>query len=199
MLTRLAAIPIAAAVVALAVTAPASAGAAGARTAGHGRVGLSTLISHLRVRDRPSIRAKVTGRLGREGSMVRIDCWASGTRIAGNPVWYHVASPHRGYVTSYYLNSHLDPVTGMPRCSQFRRYYRTLVAGLRVRSRPALGSDIRVLLGGVGSKVTVDCYAVGHPVGGDRIWYHLVTPLPGYVTGLHLNTGFDPAAGVPHC
>jgi hypothetical protein len=206
MLTKLAMTGLPAAVIAVAAAAPA-AGSAGQGRAGaadaarHSRNELSTLVGSLRVRAQPSITAAVTGRLGQRGTVVTVDCWSNGTLIAGNPVWYHISRPRQGYVTSYYVDTHFDPMAGLPRCitSTFRRSYRTLVAGLRIRSGPTTRSGILEVLGPLGTRVTVNCFTDGRPVSGDPVWYHLVMPRSGYLTGRDLNTGSDPAPGVPHC
>jgi hypothetical protein len=202
MLMRLAAIPIAAAVFALAFAVPASAGlAAGRAAAPDARVTLHTLVAHLRVRARPSTRARVTGQIARKGARVTVNCWATGTRVRGNRVWYHLDKPRTGYVTAGYVDTHFDPAAGVPRCRRgpFRRSYRTLVTGLRVRTGPS--SRFRTVghLGGFGSKITVSCFAFGQSVRGDRVWYHIVAPRHGFVAGRFLNTGHDPAPGVPRC
>lgn len=202
MLTKLAAMGMSVAVIALALAAPASAGSLRPqRSVVHGRIDLSTLVGSLRIREAPSTRATVLGRLGQRGTTVTVNCWASGTPVVGNLIWYHIAEPRQGYVTSYYIDTHFDPIAGLSRCVShtFRRSYRTLVAGLRIRSRPTTHSDILVQLGRIGTRVTVDCYTDGTSVGGDSIWYHLVQPRSGYITGRDLNTGSDPAPGVPRC
>ena len=78
-------------------------------------------------------------------------------------------------------------------------HYRTVVTGLRVRRAPHTRAPVVHVLGAAGSPVSVNCFAVGSPVGGDRIWYHIVAPHAGFVAGFYLNTGRDPAAGVPAC
>jgi hypothetical protein len=77
--------------------------------------------------------------------------------------------------------------------------YQTLVKGLRVRNAPNTSAQAVGVLGVAGSHVAVDCYAVGNPVFGDAAWYHTVAPHAGYVAGFYLNTGRDPATGVPLC
>jgi Domain of unknown function (DUF1906) len=77
--------------------------------------------------------------------------------------------------------------------------YQTVVKGLRVHNAPSTSAATVGAIGATGSRVTVDCYAVGTAVFGDHAWYHLVAPLTGYVAGYYLNTGVDPAAGVPLC
>jgi hypothetical protein len=77
--------------------------------------------------------------------------------------------------------------------------YETIVRGLRVRSAPSTSAQIVGGLGAAGSRVSVDCYAVGTSVFGDHAWYHIVAPATGYVAGFYLNTGRDPAPGVPRC
>jgi len=77
--------------------------------------------------------------------------------------------------------------------------FQTVVAGLRVHNAPSASAATIGVLGVAGSRVAVNCYAVGAPVFGDHAWYHLVAPQAGYVAGYYLNTGRDPAAGVPLC
>jgi hypothetical protein len=80
--------------------------------------------------------------------------------------------------------------------------YRTLATGLRVRKHPSTSARTIHVLGAKGSKVTVSCWTRGTPVLGDAVWYLVVKPAKGkggYVAGFYLNTGRDPAAGVPFC
>lgn len=200
-LARLAAVPISAAMIMLALAGPASAGLATGRAAVPDARTLRTLVAHLRVRDAPSTRARVAGRIRRKGTRVTINCWAAGTRVRGNPVWYHIDKPRRGYVAAGYIDTHFDPAARVPRCGHapFRRSYRTLVAGLRIRTGPSAGFRIVGHLGSVGSKLTVSCFTFGESILGDRVWYHTVAPRRGFLAGRHLNTGRDPAPGVPRC
>jgi hypothetical protein len=77
--------------------------------------------------------------------------------------------------------------------------FRTLHTGLRVRKRPSTSAKIVAVLGAVGSKVTVNCFTRGSTVLGDNVWYHIVQPRDGFVAGLYLATGGDPAVGIRHC
>ena len=77
--------------------------------------------------------------------------------------------------------------------------YQTLVPGLRVRKAPSITAQILGVIGAVHSQVAVDCYTLGNSVHGDSAWYHIVAPFTGYVTGYYLNTGSDPAPGIPKC
>jgi hypothetical protein len=161
---------------------------------------LGTLVAGLHVRSQPSVRARMTSRLGRRGTRVTITCWADGSLVAGNPVWYHISGPRRGYVTSYYINTHTDPYPGLARCkTPFRHGYHSLVTGVRVRTGP--GARFRVVhkLGRAGSPVVVRCWTSGEAIWGDRAWYRLTSPRRGYTAGFHLDTGRDPARGVPRC
>jgi hypothetical protein len=164
-------------------------------------VTLRTLVANVRVRTGPDLSARVTGHIKRRGTMVRIACYSDGSLLAGNPVWYRLSSPVRGYVTSYYMNSHYDPVAGVARCPApgFSRAYRVLVAGVHIRFWPSATSTKLATLGRVGTMVTVNCYTFGQSIGGDRVWYHLTSPKRGFVSGSHLNTGRDPAHGIPAC
>jgi len=77
--------------------------------------------------------------------------------------------------------------------------YKTLVAGLRVRSAPRTTAARVAVLGAAGTRVAVNCWSLGNSVFGDSAWYHIVAPYTGYVAGFYLGTGRDPAAGIPRC
>jgi hypothetical protein len=79
------------------------------------------------------------------------------------------------------------------------RTYKTMVAGLSVRNAPHTSAAIAATLGAAGSHVAVNCYALGSSVSGDSVWYYLVAPHTGYAAGYYLNTGHDPAHGIPPC
>lgn len=181
------------------------AGSASAGTARHaaaaGTVTLRTLVANVIVRTGPALSARVTGHIMRRGTRVRIACYADGSLLAGNPVWYRLSSPVRGYVTSYYMDSHYDPVAGVARCPApgFSRAYHVLVAGVHIRFWPTASSTRLATLGRAGTTVTVNCYTFGQSIGGDRVWYHVISPKRGFIAGSHLNTGRDPAHGIPAC
>ena len=78
-------------------------------------------------------------------------------------------------------------------------YYKTLVTGLRVHDGASTSAATVDVLGPAGTRVAVDCFVSGGSVFGDHAWYHLVAPHTGYVAGYYLNTGVDPAPGVPLC
>lgn len=190
--------PVAAhALAAPAVAAPAVAADAVAARA----VTLRTLVRSVNVRSEPRLSARITGHLGRKGAKVVINCFATGSPVLGNPVWYHLEQPRSGYVTSYYLDSHYDPVAGLGRCGAagFRRTYRTLVAGLHIRSLATAFATRVTTVRRMGSAVTVTCWIYGQAINGNPVWYRTVAPRSGYVAGQHLNTGRDPAKGVPPC
>lgn len=162
---------------------------------------LTTRVRGLHVRTRPSNQSPMVAKLGKRGTRVTITCWAKGTSIVGNPVWYHLSGPRRGYVTSYYINTRTAPYPGLARCRRApaRHRYHSRTEGVRVRTGPS--SKFRVVgkLGRAGSTVTVTCWTSGEAIWGDHAWYHLSGPRRGYTAGYHLDTGRDPARGVPHC
>jgi hypothetical protein len=178
-------------------------------------VTLSTLVSGIAVHSRPTMSSGVTGMISRRGTRVTIDCYVTGSRIAGNPVWYHLSDPVAGFLTSYFADSHYDPVAGLRRCpkakprarkhrrghadTQFSRTYRTLVTGVHIRYWPTALAARLDTLGRVGSQVTVNCYVLGELIGKDDVWYHVTSPVTGFISGSHLNTGRDPAYGIPAC
>jgi hypothetical protein len=200
--TRLCAIAMLAATT---VTTLGQAGPAAAATEHHvsrtRAVTLTTLVRGVAVRSKPTSASKLAGRIKERGARVTVQCYAPGARFAGNPIWYLVSKPLRGYVTSYNINSHEDPASGVARCAdtKFSRTYHTLVRGVHIRSWPTSTSTRLRTLSRMGSKVTITCYVTGQKTGGDSIWYHTVRPLAGFVSGSLLNTGHDPAFKVPAC
>src|ERR1022692_1586624 len=153
-----------------------------------------TLATGLRVRARATTKSKQRGVLGKAGSKVTVNCYTIGQPIVRDSVWYHIVKPKTGFVAGFYLKTGGDPAAGVPRC-----YYRTKVTGLVVRKSATTKSAKVGVLGKAGSRVTVDCYAIGQRIHGDSVWYRITSPKTGYVAGFYLNTGRDPAAGVPRC
>jgi hypothetical protein len=198
---RLVAVPAAAAIVLLGATVTASAATASYHSP-DGGLALRTLVRHVHIRTGPSLSDPIEGHLGKAGSKIVVNCYARGSRVAGNPIWYHLVRPREGYITSYYVRTHTDPVQGLLACGAhpaFSRAYRTLVTGMRIRELPSRTARAVTKLGGVGSPVVVNCFTYGQRIRGDRVWYHTVAPVLAYIAGRHLNTGHDPAHGVPRC
>jgi hypothetical protein len=199
------------AVTVLGVAGPASAGPAAAglpaaaahsaRPAAARAVVLRTLVARVHVRSGPKVSFRVKATIRRRGTAVTVSCYVDGTRIAGNPIWYRLSRPVKGYVTSYYMDSHYDPVRGVSRCqtAPFSRTYRIIVNGVHIRFWPTAFAARLATLGRVGTMVTVNCYTYGENISGDRVWYHVTRPMSGFVAGSHLNTGRDPAPGIPAC
>jgi hypothetical protein len=201
-LTRLCAIAMLAATTVTTLGAAGPASAATAHYASRTRaVTLTTLVRGVAVRSKPTSASKLAGRIRQRGAKVTVQCYAQGARFGGNPIWYRVSKPLRGYVTAYNINSHQDPASGVARCADpaFSRTYHTLVRGVHIRSWPTSASTRLRTLGRMGSKVTITCYVTGQKTNGDSIWYHTVRPLAGFVSGSLLNTGHDPAFKVPAC
>ena len=157
-----------------------------------------TVVRHLRVRKAPHTAAPVVHVLGAAGTRVSVACFAVGSSVNGDRIWYHIVAPAAGFVAGVYLNTGRDPAAGVPAC-EVLHLYRTLVTGLRVRAKPSTSSAVVHVLGAAGSLVVVNCFKTGTPVFKDNVWYHLVAPHFGFVAGVHLNTGQDPAKGVRHC
>lgn len=174
---------------------------AGTRERGvtHAAVSLRTLVGHVRIRTAPRNHAHIVATIDKSGTAVAVSCYTMGTSVAGNRVWYLITAPAAGYITSYYTATHLDPAVGVSKCKSFSRPYHTVVKGLHIRLKPTTYSKILTVLGAVGTTVTVSCYTDGQNVTGDAVWYHTLTPTAGYVAGLNLDTGYDPAPGVPKC
>jgi hypothetical protein len=161
----------------------------------------STLAHGLHVRTRPTTAATVVAVLGPAGTEVVVNCYAFGSPVFRDNVWYHIVKPLSGYVSGFYLNTGRDPAAGIPACSghRHRHVFHTLAHGLHVRTAPTTTATTVVRLGPAGTKVVVNCFAVGKPVFGDEIWYHIVNPAIGFVSGFYLDTGHDPAAGIREC
>jgi len=162
---------------------------------------LQTLFSSVRVFTSASDHAAVKGKLAGLGTGVSLLCWTTGTYYKDTTIWYEISAPLSGYVSAFSLNAHYAPAVGMPHCllPAFREEFNTLEANLRIRKAPSTTASIAGYLGGIGSKVRIDCYIKGTPVFEDPIWYHAASPAIGYVAGRLLNTGGDPAPGVPRC
>ncbi len=116
-------------------------------------------------------------------------------------IHHHRVHQYAGNVTQTYggVTMNIDKDFMNVQLNVALRTYRTSVTGLRVRNAPRASVPIVSVLGAAGSRVWVNCYALGGSVSGDRVWYHVVAPDTGYVAGYYLNTGHDPAAGIPQC
>jgi hypothetical protein len=114
---------------------------------------------------------------------------------------HHRVHQYRGNVTQTYggVTINIDQDFMNVRLPGVQHAYQTVVAALRVHTAPRTSAPAVAVLGVAGSNVAVDCYAPGAAVSGDSIWYHIVAPYTGYVAGYYLNTGRDPAAGIPRC
>jgi hypothetical protein len=194
-------VPLAATMTAMMLASPAAAAPAArvalvrpAATVHHYR----TVVPGLRVRKAPHTRARVVHVLGAAGTRVSVACFAVGSPVSGDRIWYRIVAPAAGFVAGFYLNTGRDPAAGVPAC-QVLHVFRTLVTHLRVRQRPNTSAPVVHVLGAAGSPVVVNCFTTGTPVFKDNVWYHLVAPIHGFVAGVHLNTGQDPARGVRHC
>jgi hypothetical protein len=199
---RPAAIAVSAAVAAVVL----ASSAAAATPAGHhrhraGGHSLATLFSSVRVFNSASFRGAIRGKVTGHGTRVNVLCWTTGAFYKDTPIWYEISSPFSGYVSAFSMMAHYSPAVGVPHClsPRFREQFNALEANLRIRKSAAISATVLGRLGGVGSKIKIDCYVKGTPVFQDPVWYHAVAPMSGYVTGRLLNTGGDPAPGVPRC
>jgi hypothetical protein len=75
-----------------------------------------TLITGLHVRRTPSTAAPILAVLGPAGTKVSVDCWARGSSVFGDSVWYLITKPHAGFVAGFYLDTGRDPNAGIRRC-----------------------------------------------------------------------------------
>jgi hypothetical protein len=162
---------------------------------------LRTLFGNVTVFASASTQGAASGQLGRSGSGVGVACWTTGLDYNSDPIWYRISAPVDGYVAAFNLAAHFAPAESVPHCTSpiFAAVYNSLEVNLRIRKAPSTSAAIAGYLGKVGSKVTLDCYVTGSVILGDPIWYHAESPMTGYVTGRYLNTGGDPALGVPRC
>jgi|HubBroStandDraft_1064217.scaffolds.fasta_scaffold117200_2 hypothetical protein len=162
---------------------------------------MQTLFNLVRVFASPSTHAEVRSHLTGSGTGVIVACWTTGKDYKGTPVWYQITAPAAGYVPAFNIAAHFSPATGIPHCliPAFSADYYALEANLRIRTAPSITATISGYLVSIGSKVTINCYADGTPIFGDPVWYHAQSPEVGYVAGRFLNTGGDPALGVPRC
>jgi hypothetical protein len=119
----------------------------------------------------------------------------------GQWVSHHRLHQYAGNVTQTYggVAINIDQDFMNVRLEVALRSYQTGVAGLLVRNAPGASAAIVDALGAAGSRVAVNCYALGSSISGDSVWYHLVAPHIGYAAGFYLNTGGDPAHGIPRC
>jgi hypothetical protein len=162
---------------------------------------MRTLFAVVRVFTSATSRATLSGTVRGTGTAVSTLCWTTGAYYKDTPIWYEISAPAAGYVSAFSMNAHYAPAVGLPHCPSpvFREGFNALEARLRIRTGPSVGATIVGYLGPVGSRVKIDCYVKGQRVLQDPIWYHAVAPQAGYVSGRLLNTGGDPAPGVPRC
>ncbi|HEX9065972.1 MAG TPA: SH3 domain-containing protein [Streptosporangiaceae bacterium] len=162
---------------------------------------MKTLFASVRVFTSASGRGALSGTVRGTGTAVSVLCWTTGTYYKDTPIWYEISAPTAGYVSAFSMNAHYAPAVGVPHCLSpaFREQFNALETSLRIRSAPSTGAPITGYLGPVGSRVKIDCYVKGTTVYQDPIWYHTIAPQTGYVSGRLLNTGADPAPGVPRC
>ncbi|SDJ67216.1 hypothetical protein SAMN04487820_101189 [Actinopolyspora mzabensis] len=74
---------------------------------------------------------------------------------------------------------------------------------LNVRTGPAT-SYTALSRAPEGKSMAIDCWSFGESIKGDNIWYYITWVSSfdghsGFVTGYYLNTGPDPAPGIPQC
>jgi hypothetical protein len=162
---------------------------------------MQTLFDIVRVFATANNHSHVKGKLTGIGTGVSVACWTSGTDYKRLSIWYQVTAPVAGYIPAFNLAAHFSPAKGVPHClvPSFTGQYYSLEVNLRIRTSPSITADISGYLTNVGSEVVVSCYVKGSAIFGDPVWYHALKPAVGYVSGRLLNTGGDPAAGVPRC
>jgi hypothetical protein len=156
-----------------------------------------TTVKNLHVRKKPSTSATVVAVLKKAGTKVTVNCWSHGTKVLGDPVWYHITKPHVGFVAGFYLDTGADPAAGIPNCNN--RVFATIISNLHVRTKPHVKATVVAVLKKAGTLVRISCWTRGSSVFGDNVWYHITKPAVGFVAGFYVNTGPDPRPGIPHC
>jgi hypothetical protein len=183
---RLILVPVLATAAALVMVAPATAAphvpAAPAMAAAH-HASRHTLVPNLHVRRAPLFKSRIVGTLHRRGTRVSISCWAVGARVGRTRIWFYIRSPKRGFVTAAFISG------PWPRVRRCPRTMRTHTARLAVWSRPSEHSRVRFRLGRQGTRVRADCWVLGQPIRGNRVWFHITRPGHGWIAAQHLVTG----------
>jgi hypothetical protein len=162
---------------------------------------LQTLFRTVRVFTAATKHAGIKGKIGRRGTTVHVACWTTGMYYGNGPIWYEISAPLPGYVSAFDLTAHDAPASGIAHCHApaFTEQFNSLVPDLAVHVRASSHATISGYLVSMGTSATVRCYVLGTPSSGDPTWYHVISPANGYVSGHFLNTGGDPAPGVPPC
>src|SRR5260370_40386575 len=185
----------------LVLTGSASATIAAQRKNPAGGSSFRTLFDTVRVFAAASMHAPVRDKLTGTGTRISVKCWTSGPDYKNMPIWYQISAPVAGYVSAFNLATHFSPARGISHCvlPPFSVRYYALEADLRIRTAPSISAGISGHLVHIGSEAIVNCYQIGSPIFCDPIWYHALSPTTGYVAGRFLNTGCDPALGIPRC
>jgi len=183
------------------ITSSASAISTAHRGRGRQPLSLQTLFTGVRVFASPRSASSVTARVGGQGTGVSVACWTDGSYFRDSRIWYQITAPDVGYVPAFNFIAHYAPAIGLSHCASptFREPFNSLAPNLRIRSAPSTTASIVGYLVALGSTGDVECFTTGTPVFGDAIWYHVTSPAAGYIAGRMLNTGGDPAPGVPIC
>jgi hypothetical protein len=162
---------------------------------------LRTLFRTVRVFTSATKHAGIKGKISRRGTDLAVTCWTTGMFYGNGLIWYEISAPMPGYVSAFDVTAHDAPAAGVHHCHApaFTAQFNSLVPDLAIHARPSQKVAISGYVVTMGTGVIVKCYARGTPNSGDPIWYHVISPASGYVSGQDLNTGGDPASGVPAC
>jgi hypothetical protein len=76
----------------------------------------STLANGLHVRKGPTTAATAVAVLGPAGAEVVVNCYAVGSSVFGDSVWYHIVKPLSGFVAGFYLDTGRDPAPNIRHC-----------------------------------------------------------------------------------
>jgi SH3 domain-containing protein len=89
---------------------------------------------------------------------------------------------------------------GLPMLAVLAACNATTTSSLHVRSAPNANSASLTTIATSGTPVAVTCYVAGQPVHGNRTWYRVSSPTPGYVSGYYVTHGTaGSTTSVPHC
>lgn len=196
---RLLLVPAAAAVVAAALTVPAAAASAAPAARPAAAV---IVITHndVTVHRLPDIYSTRVSTIPFRDTRVAVDCWAHGSVVDRNILWYHISEPpiHRGFVAAAFTSAATRVPDGVPKCSLFMATFHTTGGDVHVRTGPGTEFPTLHVIAKSGTNVTIICWAHGTPVR-DEGWYLIQSPFDGYVAGAFLNTPRTRVPGSPDC
>jgi uncharacterized protein YraI len=197
-LGRLLLVPVAAATLTAALMAPAAAAAAPGVTPASAVI--ETTHADVTVHRLPDIYSTRLSTIVASGTRITINCWAHGSVVDRNILWYHITSPvaHQGYVAAALTSAPTRVPDTVTRCPLWERTYRTTGGDVFVRTGPGTQHPMIHRIERAGTDVTIICWAQGTPFRNEG-WYLILSPFDGYVAGAYLNTPQTRVPGSPDC